>query len=331
MPVGGVEDGYVGQSRNVARRTLQHAGLAAQRTGEVCEQPWWDLRVGETRILETGNWTDEEMDARERHWIATLQPRYNDRDCPRPDRIRKLEARRHRENRDAARGPGSAWWREVKRALRLPVTWRLLAWAVLTVAVAYKAGGVLAWWHVRPSPPWSWRARGRGGGGRGAVGCGVCVHGGRAASLSGPSGGVQMQLVTFEAMLVDRLNAAGQVEARSFQAANYPALYGIFVEVDGVTVPFRLTKGSGTGDPPFTDEERALHDANVARLQESTPPRMQYPPAARRKAEDLIRDVLAADPPPSSVLVEGPVDGRDKPGVKIRFDTAAEIYIVPVA
>lgn len=140
-----------------------------------------------------------------------------------------------------------------------------------------------------------------------------------------------MQLVTFEAMVVDRLNAAGQVRARSFMAANYPALYGVLVQVDGATVPFRLTKGAGTGDPVMTGEEQALHDANLARLNEGTPPRMQYTPVQKRKAEDLIRDVLAADPPPASVLVEGQSDGRDKPGVRVRFDTGADIYCVPVA
>ena len=139
-----------------------------------------------------------------------------------------------------------------------------------------------------------------------------------------------MQLVTFEAMLVDRLNATGQVQARSFMAADFPALYGVLVQVDGATVPFRLTKGSGTGDPTMTDAERALHDANIARLKGGAPPRMQYSPQQRRKAEDLIRDVLAVEPPPASVFVEGPVDGRDRPGVKVRFDTGAEIYVVPV-
>lgn len=140
-----------------------------------------------------------------------------------------------------------------------------------------------------------------------------------------------MQLVTFEAMLVDRLNATGQVQAKSFMAADYPALYGVLVQVDGAVVPFRLTKGAGTGDPTMTDAERALHEANLARLKEGSPPRMQFTPAQQRRAEDLIRDVLAVDPPLASVFVEGPVDGRDRPGVKVRFGTGAEIYAVPVA
>jgi hypothetical protein len=138
-----------------------------------------------------------------------------------------------------------------------------------------------------------------------------------------------MQLVTFETMLVERLNATGQVQAKSYMAGLYPALYGVIVQVDGGVVPFRLTMGAGTGDPPMTDEERALHDANVARLKPGTPPRVQHTAAQIRKAEDLIRDVLAVDPPPASVLVEGPVDGRERPGVKVRFVTGREIYVIP--
>lgn len=138
------------------------------------------------------------------------------------------------------------------------------------------------------------------------------------------------QLTTFEAMLVDRLNATSKVQAKSFQAGSYPALYGVLVHVDGVTVPYRLTKGSGTGDPAMTEAEQAAHDANVARMKPGSPPRLQFAPESERKASDLIRDVLAADPPPGSVLVEGPIDGREQPGVKVRYETASEIYIVPV-
>ncbi len=146
MPGTGVEDCYVGKSRDVARRTLQHAGQLPQRTGEVCEQPWWDLRVGEVRILEQGVWTDDELDARERYWIALLQPRFNDRDNPRPDRIRKLEARRHRDARDVAAGlqprawgsvqPAPSRWRAARRVLRSRWTWWLLLWTVSTVVLA---------------------------------------------------------------------------------------------------------------------------------------------------------------------------------------------------
>jgi hypothetical protein len=150
MPADGVEDGYVGRSRDVARRTNQHAGLVPQRDGTVCEQPWWDLKVGDVQILERGMFTDDELDTRERYWIASLQPRFNELDNPRPDRIRKLEARRHRDARDAARGlvprqweplqidpvtpvtPGRVW-PTVKRVLRSAWTWWFLAWAASTV------------------------------------------------------------------------------------------------------------------------------------------------------------------------------------------------------
>jgi hypothetical protein len=141
-----------------------------------------------------------------------------------------------------------------------------------------------------------------------------------------------MQLVTFERMLVERLNATGQVQARSFHDAGANLIYGIVVRVDGGTVAVRLTMGSGTGDPAMTDDERALHDAYVVRAgQSKAAPRSQANPAQVRKLEDLMRDVLAADLPSGAAEVEGPVDGRQIPGVKIRFVTGAEIYMVPVA
>lgn len=142
MPIDGVEDGYVGKSRDVERRTLQHAGRLPQRTGEVTEAPWFDLRVGDVRILETGDWTDAELDARERYWIGRLQPRYNDQSNEgRPDRIRKLEARQHRDARDVARGLLPRRWGPVytpsrrdrwREVLASPWTWWGTAWVLLT-------------------------------------------------------------------------------------------------------------------------------------------------------------------------------------------------------
>ncbi len=185
MPTEGVEDGYVGKSRNVARRTLQHAGLAPQRTGEIREQAWWDLKVGDVRIVEQGVWTDGELDVRERYWIAALQPRYNDRDSTRPDRIRKLEARRHRDARDVAAGLTPRQWEAAQTArtgrcwlaarwvLRSHWTWWLCAWTVFTAwlavvdvagqnltlrQAAYVAGGTLVagwvWWRVKGRRVW---------------------------------------------------------------------------------------------------------------------------------------------------------------------------------
>ena len=153
MPTDVVENGYVGQARVLARRTAQHAGEIPQRSGEVVESPWFDLKTArEPGVLESGTWTDAELDEREQAWIAKLQPRYNDRDNPRPDKIRKLEARRHRDARDVARGlvprqwepvrvdpvvpaaPGRVW-PVVKAVLRSRWTWWAVAWAVATVAL----------------------------------------------------------------------------------------------------------------------------------------------------------------------------------------------------
>lgn len=136
-----------------------------------------------------------------------------------------------------------------------------------------------------------------------------------------------MQLVTFEAMLVDRLNADGRAQARSFGDLSYPFLYGVAVQVDGGTVPIRLTRGSGTGDPKMTEGERAAHDANIARLKDSRPARMSFTPAQERKASDLIREVLAADLPTLPLFAEELAGSRS--GMKVRFSTGAEIYLTP--
>lgn len=141
-----------------------------------------------------------------------------------------------------------------------------------------------------------------------------------------------MQLVTFERMLIERLNASGQVEAKSYHELGLNAIYGITVKARGGTVYFRMTKGSGTGDPPMTDDERAEHDAYVTRASAGKQvPRGQSDAGVDRTVSDLIRDVLAADLPPTAVRVEGPADGREQPGAKIVFDTGAEIYMVPTA
>jgi hypothetical protein len=152
MPADGVEEGYTGRTRDVTRRNAQHAGLVPQRDGAIAEQPWYDLRVGEVRIVEQGMLTDEELDGLERRWIAKLRPRYCDKDNPRTDKIRKLEARRHRDVRDVARGlaprqweplridpvvPGAPGrvWPVVKAVLRSRWTWWAVAWACTTGAL----------------------------------------------------------------------------------------------------------------------------------------------------------------------------------------------------
>jgi hypothetical protein len=139
-----------------------------------------------------------------------------------------------------------------------------------------------------------------------------------------------MQLVTFEKMLVERLNATGQVEVKTYHELGASLLYGVVVRGFGGTVAVRLTKGSGTGDPKPTGQEQAEHDAYVARATTGKQtPRSQSSPDVDRKVSDLIRDVLAADLPPGAVRVEGPADGRERPGAKIVFDTGAEIYATP--
>lgn len=139
MPCGGVEDGYVGQSRDVARRAKQHAGLVPQRDGTVAEQSWWDLVEGDVQILAKGNFTDAELDDLERQWIRKLQPRYNDLENElHKGRIRKIEAARHRATRDAAK---PRWQTLLAKAVRSPVTWWLGAWLALTVG----AWNVVGW------------------------------------------------------------------------------------------------------------------------------------------------------------------------------------------
>jgi hypothetical protein len=139
-----------------------------------------------------------------------------------------------------------------------------------------------------------------------------------------------MQLVTFEKMLVERLNATGQVEARSYHELGAGLLYGLVVKAGGGTVAVRLTKGSGTGDPKPDEAEQAEHEAYVVRAASGrSSPRSQATPAQVRQLEDLLRDVLAAGLPLGAVRVEGPADGRDRPGVKVVFGTGAEIYLTP--
>jgi hypothetical protein len=111
---GGVRcDDYVGQARDPTRRDKQHRGELPQRDGQVREQPWSDLIVG-WRILEQGVWTDAELDARERNWIAACRPRMNMVDNEsNPNRIPIYEQRRQRDQRDAARGLPARDWRRI--------------------------------------------------------------------------------------------------------------------------------------------------------------------------------------------------------------------------
>jgi hypothetical protein len=139
-----------------------------------------------------------------------------------------------------------------------------------------------------------------------------------------------MQLVTFEEMLKTRLEASGGVRSvKTYMEVASPEWYGLVVEVDGGTVPVRLTRGSGTGDPPMSGAEQAAHDANIARGVKGNKPQLRHGAQQVQAVEVLIREVLAADPPLASTLVEGRVDGRELPGVRVRFETGLEIYAKP--
>ncbi len=108
-----VIDDYVGQTRNLAQRDRQHRGLAAQRDGQVREQPWSDLIVGGPHILEQGWWSNAELDARERYWIGVRRPRQNCRENEHnPARIPIYVQRQLRDARDVAAGrPVRDWSR----------------------------------------------------------------------------------------------------------------------------------------------------------------------------------------------------------------------------
>ncbi|WP_426513273.1 hypothetical protein ACPPVO_23210 [Dactylosporangium sp. McL0621] len=139
-----------------------------------------------------------------------------------------------------------------------------------------------------------------------------------------------MQLVTFEQALVGRLNGSGQGEVKSYHELNARWLYGLVVKTHDGTVAFRITKGSGTGDPKPTEEEQAAHDAYVARAGAGkVEPSAKGMDAAAAKISTLMRDVLAAVMLPGAVRVVGPGAG-DQPGVKVVFSTDAEIYVRPV-
>lgn len=149
IPVDGVEDGYIGQARDVTRRTAQHAGEIPQRSGEIAESPWFDLKTGATVTLAEGSFTNDELDEREEAWIAKLQPRFNDRHNPRRDKIRKFEARRHRDNRDIARGLTPRQWEPLQVApakrRRLSAKWRHRRNVVLAYAGSWSALTVTLW------------------------------------------------------------------------------------------------------------------------------------------------------------------------------------------
>ncbi len=155
LVVDGVEHGYVGSTvRDVDVRDGEHQGRPGP-DGVVKPSGWRDLSPGPYVIEEGWFPSVEALRAREAWHIAQRQPLYNDKANPRPDRIRRDEARRHRDARNAAAGLSpivwpedvrvdptvvrSSRWRTVWRALRLPISWLLLAWFVVS-AVLIAAG-----------------------------------------------------------------------------------------------------------------------------------------------------------------------------------------------
>ncbi|GAA2347039.1 hypothetical protein [Dactylosporangium salmoneum] len=149
MPCGDVENGYVGKSaRPFGVRDDEHR--RGKGGDPALVSPWSDLATpGSPVILESGMYTDAELDERERYWIAKLQPRYNDRgNEARGDRIRKLEARRHRDSRDVARGLTPRQWAPLRVDPVTPAKsakWRHRRNRALTYAAVWPALTGLLW------------------------------------------------------------------------------------------------------------------------------------------------------------------------------------------
>jgi hypothetical protein len=155
--------GYVGQTRQtVKQREEQHRG----------HQPFGDLIVGGSWVIEEGHWTDAELDARELHYIrrgAVLvpdqppqRPVYNIvGNMDNPNRVKPWDAVAHRQVRQpgwtpeakvprqripvdygAASGSRSAlsrWW--IRR--RWPVVGFVALWLALCAGCCWLAAPVL--------------------------------------------------------------------------------------------------------------------------------------------------------------------------------------------
>lgn len=101
IPGAAPEVGYIGQSRQTAwQREQQHRA----------NQPFADLIVGGSFVLDEGQWDDATLDAREQWWIRhgasvvpdgpRQRPRYNhDHNLANPARIEIFRAQQHRRTR----------------------------------------------------------------------------------------------------------------------------------------------------------------------------------------------------------------------------------------
>lgn len=148
--------GYIGQSvQTVKQREDQHRA----------DQPFGNIICGGSWVIEEGFWTQDELDARERHYIrhgAVLvpgqpaqRPVYNyEFNLDNPRRIEKWRAVEHRHLREPGWQPsagrvdvqetgvdwaGRGWW-----LARRPVTW----WTLAAVVFALWVGSLprATWW-----------------------------------------------------------------------------------------------------------------------------------------------------------------------------------------
>lgn len=97
--------GYVGQTRQAPGHAGWPLSGALARLAGHEDKPWFDLLV-EVFVIDAGQaWTDDELDARERYYIAQLRPAFNiDHNRDNPHRIPPWTAVEQRAARDAMLG-----------------------------------------------------------------------------------------------------------------------------------------------------------------------------------------------------------------------------------
>lgn len=127
---GSIEVGYVGQTvQPLDDRDDQHRGKKPGPNGEPIKcQPFSDIIYGKVFKIQE-DVPESELDKREAHHIGELMPTYNHQLQAKgnPNRIQISEARRHRDNRDRAKGLEPRVWpalRNPPKFLREPVAAR---------------------------------------------------------------------------------------------------------------------------------------------------------------------------------------------------------------